>query len=125
MVAPSRVLALFLLGLLYAAPSTGRAQGFDWFMGDQKSGTGKFIFGTITRQSNGNISGTGIAYRHNNRPYTLQGNENTKVFTFTYVEDGKRKNTKIRISDLRKRTVSTYRGSFTSSGPYQFGAIQK
>lgn len=94
-------------------------------MGDQKRGTGKFIFGTITRQSNGNISGTGIAYRHNNRPYTLRGNENTKVFTFTYVDDGRVKNTSIRIANLRKRTVSTYRGSFTSSGPYQFGAIQK
>jgi len=113
------------LGSLLLVPLSGVAQGYDWFLGDQKRGTGKFIFGTFTRQSNGNISGTGIAYRHNNRPYTLQGNENTRIFTFTYVEDGTRKNTKIRISDLRKRTVSTYRASFTTSGPYQFGAIQK
>jgi len=101
------------------------AQGYDWFLGDQKANTGKFVFGTFTRLSNGNINGTGIAYRHNNRRITLLGNENTKVFTVRYVEDGRQKTESIRIADLRKRVVSTYRGSFISSGPYQFGAIQR
>lgn len=118
------VLFLICLGQFILSGQAG-AQGYDWFLGDQKAGTGKFIFGTFTRQSNGNINGTGIAYRHNNRPYTLRGNENTKVFSFTYLEDGRLKTTSIRIADLKKRVVSTYRGSFISSGPYQFGAIQR
>jgi len=101
------------------------AQSYDWFLGDQKSGTGKFVFGAFTRGSSGIISGTGIVYRHSNRPLTLQGSEITKRFTIRYVEDGVRKVESIQIRDLRRRTVSTYRGSFTASGPYQFGAIQR
>ena len=102
-----------------------RAQSYDWFLGDQKAGTGKFVFGTFTLASNGIISGTGVVYRHNNRPLILRGSEKTKVFTVQYVEDGRQKTESITIRDLRKRTVSTYRGSFLSSGPYQFGAIQR
>jgi hypothetical protein len=41
------------------------------------------------------------------------------------MEEGVQKVESIQIRDLRSRTVSICRGSFTASGPYQFGAIQR
>ena len=114
-------------GLLLALiPRESQAQSYDWFLGDQHNGTGKFSFGTFTRSRNGSIIGSGTVYRHDGRALILRGNEKNKIFSVTYMEDGIQKTEAVAIGNLRKRTTSIYRGSFTSDGKtYQFGAIQK
>ena len=126
---------LVVIGLvaLLVGSSAGFCQttSFDWFIGDKAAGTGKFIFGTFTRFSNGDIRGSGISYRHANRVgtrggrITLSGNDITKQFRTTSYEDGVAQHYNGRIS-FRIRTVRTYRATFTSEGkPYEMGAIQR
>jgi hypothetical protein len=101
------------------------AQKYDWLLGDKKSGSGKLVFGVFALRNSGLMSGARIVYRHNSRYLTLQGSEISKNFTIWSMEEGVQKVESIQIRDLRSRTVSICRGSFTASGPYQFGAIQR
>jgi len=114
----------------FAVLASTYAQGFDWAVGDKANNTGKFTYGTFTRFPDGSISGTGTTYRHSSRSITLVGNENSKIFTATWVErKGKRNITKsesVTIPNLSKRTVVTYRGSFTNGGKvHELFAIQQ
>jgi len=120
-----------LLAVVYfAVLASTHAQGFDWAIGDKQNNTGKFTYGTFTRFPDGSISGTGTTYRHGSRSITLVGNENSRIFTATWVERrGRRNITKsesVTIPNLSKTTVVTYRGSFTTDGKvHEFFAIQR
>jgi hypothetical protein len=131
----NNIMKLIVIGLvaLLAGSSAGICQttSFDWFIGDKAAGTGKFIFGTFTRFSNGDIRGSGISYRHANREgtqggrITLSGNDFSKRFRTTSYEGGVKQQYDGKL-DLRVRTVRTYRATFTSEGKrYEMGAIQR
>ena len=122
---------VILSSLFFLLLGHGFAQSFDWFQGDQTRGKGKFIFGTFTRKSNGDIEGTGIMYTHANRPGTknglilLSGNDLTGKFNSTVWEN----NLPARYPNnlvLKIRTKKTYRASFKYGlDNFELGAIEK
>lgn len=114
-----------LLFACFGSLASTYAQGFDWAIGDKQHNTGKFTYGTFTRFADGPISGTGTTYRHKSRSIALTGNETTKIFTATWTEKKRTMSESVTISDLSKRTVVTYRGSFTNGGKvHELLAIQ-
>jgi len=127
---------LIVIGLvaLLAGSSAGICQttSFDWFSGDKAAGSGKFNYGTFTRNARtGQMVGTGTSFRHANRTGTrggrilISGNEKTKSFRSITYENNQAYRFDLTV-DFKIRTVRTYRATFQADGKtIEMGAIQR
>ena len=109
----------------------GLSQSFDLFLGDKTPGTGKFAYGVLTRASDGRLAGTFTTFRHQNNSaegygrvsFTGKDGSNTvKVIQ----KSGGITTTRYRTVPWRKKTVVTYRATFSSdSSLVELGAISR
>lgn len=116
----------------FSGSQLGLSQSFDLFLGDKTPGTGKFAYGVLTRASDGKLSGTITIFRHQNNPsedygrlsFTGQDGSNTvKVIR----NSGGKPITTYQTVPWRKKTVVTYRATFSSDGGgiNELGAISR
>jgi len=120
-------LALFF----FSGSQLGLSQSFDLFLGDKAPGTGKFAYGVLTRASDGRLAGTFTTFRHQNNSaegygrvsFTGQDGSNTVRVTR---KSGGRTTTYNKTVPWRKKTVVTYRATFSSDGDVvELGAISR
>ena len=128
-----RILIYFAVGLIVGS-SAGICQttSFDWFSGDKEAGSGKFNFGTFTRNARtGQMEGTGTSFRHADRTGTrggriqISGNEKTKSFRSITYENNVPYRFNLTV-DFKIRTVQTFRATFVADGKtIEMGAIRR
>ncbi len=115
----------------FSGSQLGLSQSFDLFLGDKTPGTGKFAYGVLTRASNGRLAGTFTTFRHQNNSaegygrvsFTGQDGSNTVRVT---AKSGGRTTTYNKTVPWRKKTVVTYRATFSSDGDVvELGAISR
>jgi len=124
--------SILLAALIIGIKGTLLAQSYDLLVGDKTPGRGKFAFGTMTRSSNGSISGTMVSYRHATNPaegygvITFSGKEGNPTFTVQGTSGGQ-KYTKKENVPLAKKTVVVYRSFFRNADgdPIEFAAVAK
>ena len=107
------------------------SQSFDLFLGDKTPSTGKFAYGVLTRSSDGRLAGTFTTFRHQNNSaegygqvsFTgKDGNNTAKVIQ----KSGGKTTTRYVTVPWRKKTVVTYRATFsTDGGVVELGAISR
>jgi len=123
--------AICMALFFFSGSQLGLSQSFDLFLGDKTPGTGKFAYGVLTRASNGRLAGTFTTFRHQNNSaegygrVSFTGQDGSNTVRVTQISGGTT-TTYNKTVPWRKKTVVTYRATFSSDGDVvELGAISR